>query len=100
MLRECLKHEVLCRKFIFSDDLYKLFKFLDVNAFEITSDAFMTLKVCAKTKINIFLQETLFRHKTLTAEFLEKNFDKFFGDYNTILLGSKQYVTKRQSLKV
>ena len=38
-------------------------------------------------------------HKQLAAEFLDANYDQVFGKY-TELLNSKNYVTKRQSLKV
>ena len=45
------------------------------------------------------LQELLTRHKLLSAEFLEANYDKVFNHYQQ-LLNSENYVTRRQSLKL
>lgn len=47
----------------------------------------------------IFPQELLTRHKILSAEFLEINYDKVFSHYQR-LLNSENYVTRRQSLKL
>lgn len=44
-------------------------------------------------------QDILSRHKSLYAEFLDTNFDTFFGEF-TKLLQSENYVTKRQSIRV
>ncbi len=41
----------------------------------------------------------LTKHKMLSADFLESNFDKVFGHYQK-LLHSDNYVTRRQSLKL
>lgn len=46
------------------------------------------------------LQEILTKHKTLVATFLQTNFDMFFSKYNTMLIQSESYVTKRQSIKL
>ncbi|EFC44989.1 calcium binding protein 39-like protein [Naegleria gruberi] len=89
MLRECFKHEILTKKMLFScEDVYKLFIYVDNSNFEMQSDAFVTFKELLTS-----------RHKAIVAEFLETNFDKFFTEYNN-LLNSKNYVTKRQSLKI
>ncbi|KAL8695280.1 MAG: hypothetical protein Q9218_000179 [Villophora microphyllina] len=45
-------------------------------------------------------EELLTRHKQLLALYLERNFDLFFRHYNTILVQSSSYVTKRQSIKL
>ncbi|KAG2377617.1 hypothetical protein C9374_009133 [Naegleria lovaniensis] len=87
MLRECFKHEILTRKMLSCDEVYKLFIYVDNSNFEMQSDAFVTFKELLTS-----------RHKAIVAEFLENNFEKFFGEYNN-LLNSKNYVTKRQSLK-
>ena len=51
-------------------------------------------------KCNSFLsQDLLTVHKNTAAQFLEKNYDRFFSDYRK-LLKSDNYVTRRQSLKV
>jgi calcium binding protein 39 len=39
------------------------------------------------------------KHKQLCADFLEKNYDRFFGAYQN-LLHSENYVVRRQSLKL
>lgn len=41
----------------------------------------------------------LTKHKVSCAKFLESHFDEFVKSYN-VLLQSRNYVTKRQSLKV
>lgn len=45
------------------------------------------------------IQELLTRHKILSAEFLEVNYEKVFSHYQR-LLNSENYVTRRQSLKL
>ena len=45
------------------------------------------------------LQELITKHRALSAEFLEKNYDKFFTHYQQLLY-SENYVTRRQALKV
>jgi len=87
MLRECSRHESLIKFVISSPNLWKFFKYVEVSNFDIASDAFATFK------------EILVKHKSLVAEFLEKNYEKFFEAY-TGLLNSVNYVTKRQSLKL
>lgn len=42
----------------------------------------------------------LTKHRQLVAQYLSKNFDLFFQRYNTILVQSDSYVTKRQSIKL
>jgi calcium binding protein 39 len=60
---------------------------VELPNFDVASDAFATFK------------EMLTKHKTMCAEFLEKNYDKLFEEY-TRLLHSENFVTKRQSLKL
>ncbi|KAI4133200.1 MAG: hypothetical protein LQ341_006184, partial [Variospora aurantia] len=45
-------------------------------------------------------EELLTRHKALVAIYLERNFDLFFSRYNSVLVQSSSYVTKRQSIKL
>ncbi|XP_020596213.1 putative MO25-like protein At5g47540 [Phalaenopsis equestris] len=40
------------------------------------------------------------RHKSTVAEFLSKNYDWFFAEYNEKLLSSSNYVTARQAVKL
>lgn len=70
-----------------SPGFYDLFIHVQGTAFDISSDAFTTLR------------DLLTRHKPEVADFLEKNYDEFFKRYLT-LLTSENYVTKRQALKV
>ncbi|KAL0443024.1 UNVERIFIED_CONTAM: putative MO25-like protein [Sesamum latifolium] len=48
----------------------------------------------------ILLQELLTRHKSTVAEFLSKNYDWFFAEYNSKLLESSNYITRRQAVKL
>ena len=45
-------------------------------------------------------QELLTRHKELVPKYLHVNFELFFSKYNTTLIHSSSYVTKRQSIKL
>lgn len=45
-------------------------------------------------------QDILTRHKTMVAQYLSTNFEEFFSRYNTLLIQSDSYVTKRQSIKL
>jgi len=87
ILREMLKHEPIARILLYSDQFYSFPHYIEDTTFGISCDAFANLK------------ETLTRHKPMVAEYLEKNYDRFFAMYNTLLL-STNYVTKRQSLKL
>jgi len=87
MLRECARYEALAKIMMSSEKFYNFFTYVEVGTFDIASDAFSTFK------------ELLTRHKSVCAEFLEANYDRFFGLYQS-LLNSTNYVTKRQSLKL
>ena len=45
-------------------------------------------------------QDVLTKHKQAVAQFISVNFEEFFGQYNSTLVGSQSYVTKRQSIKL
>ncbi|XP_067947996.1 protein Mo25-like [Watersipora subatra] len=87
MLRECLRHESLCKIILLNDKFFDFFNYVEMSTFDISSDAFSTFK------------DTLTKHKTVVAEFLEENYDRFF-DYYQRLLNSENYVTRRQALKL
>lgn len=88
MLRESIRHEVLARRVLFSDDLWKFFDvYVHFPNFEVGSDAFATLK------------DLLTRHKELLSQFFADHFDQVFSRYNKLLV-SENYVTRRQSLKL
>jgi len=87
MLRECFRHEELARLVLYSESFYKFFDYVELSTFDIASDAFSTFK------------DLLTKHKMLSAEFLEANYDKVFSHYQR-LLNSENYVTRRQALKL
>ncbi|UZJ52661.1 hypothetical protein CBS101457_001981 [Exobasidium rhododendri] len=87
ILREMLRHEVLAKTLLYSERFYTFPDHIEKTTFGISCDAFANFK------------ETLTRHKGMVAEYLEKNYDKFFTMYKE-LLHSPNYVTKRQSLKL
>lgn len=87
VLREMLRYEPLCRILLHSEQFYKFPHYIENTTFGVSCDAYTNLK------------ETLTRHKPMVAEFLDKNYDRFFTSFKT-LISSSNYVTKRQSLKL
>jgi len=87
MLKECIRHEHLAKILMHSEQFYEFFRYVEVSTFDIASDAFATFK------------DLITKHKTLSAEFLEANYDRFFTAYQH-LLNSENYVVRRQSLKL
>ncbi|KAA8646369.1 hypothetical protein EYZ11_012024 [Aspergillus tanneri] len=67
---------------------WKFFHWIDRGSFELSADAFTTFR------------EILTRHKSLITGYLATNFDRFFGKFNSVLVQSDSYVTKRQSIKL
>ncbi|KAI9374288.1 Mo25-like protein [Aspergillus egyptiacus] len=67
---------------------WKFFHWIDRGSFELSADAFTTFR------------ELLTRHKPLVTGYLSTNFDHFFAQFNTFLVQSESYVTKRQSIKL
>ncbi|XP_020103982.1 putative MO25-like protein At5g47540 isoform X1 [Ananas comosus] len=88
MLRECIRHQCVARYILESEHMKKFFDYIQNQNFDIESEAFATFK------------ELLTRHKSTVAEFLAKNFDWFFAEYNSRLLESTIYITKRQAAKL
>ncbi|KAK4472357.1 hypothetical protein MN116_003618 [Schistosoma mekongi] len=87
MLRDACRHEALAKVVLRSPEFYHLFDHVQGTAFDVSSDAFATLK------------DLLTRHKALVADFLTANYDVFFDHYMHMIL-SDNYVTKRQALKL
>ncbi|PAA56259.1 hypothetical protein BOX15_Mlig013942g2, partial [Macrostomum lignano] len=88
MLREACRHERVAEAFLWdSSGFYRLFDHVHGTAFDVSSDAFTTLK------------DLLTRHKAVVARFLEQNYVEFFDNYKR-LIESENYVTKRQALKL
>ncbi|KAK4386743.1 putative MO25-like protein [Sesamum angolense] len=88
MLRECIRHQSVARYVLESEHMRKFFDYIRLPNFDIASDAAATFK------------ELLTRHKSTVAEFLSKNYDWFFAEYNSKLLESTNYITRRQAVKV
>ncbi|VUZ54435.1 unnamed protein product [Hymenolepis diminuta] len=87
ILRDACRSESITKVVLGSPGFYDLFIHVQGTAFDISSDAFTTLR------------DLLTRHKPEVADFLERNYDEFFKQYLT-LLTSENYVTKRQALKL
>ncbi|XP_044498676.1 putative MO25-like protein At5g47540 isoform X2 [Mangifera indica] len=88
MLTECIRHQIIARSVLESESFRKFFDYIQLPQFDIAADATATFK------------ELLTRHKSTVAGFLSTNFDWFFHDYNTKLLESRNYITRRQALKL
>ncbi|KAH8601356.1 conidiophore development protein-like protein hymA [Bisporella sp. PMI_857] len=67
---------------------WKFFAWIDRGTFEVGADAFTTFR------------DLLTKHKQIVAQYLSTNFDRFFDQYNNVLVKSESYVTKRQSIKL
>lgn len=88
MLRECIRHQSVARYVLESEHMKKFFYYIQLPNFDVAADATATFK------------ELLTRHKSTVAEFLTKNFDWFFAEYNSKLLESTNYITRRQAIKL
>ncbi|KAL6143998.1 hypothetical protein ACLB2K_054693 [Fragaria x ananassa] len=88
ILRECIRHQVVARYVLESNHMKKFFDYIQIPNFEIASDAAATFK------------ELMTRHKSTVAQFLSNNYVWFFQEYNSQLLESQNYITKRQAVKL
>ncbi|CAL8139087.1 unnamed protein product [Prunus armeniaca] len=86
--RECIRHQNVARYVLESDHMKKFFDYIQTPNFNIASDAAATFK------------ELMTRHKSTVAQFLSKNYEWFFQEYNSQLLESSNYITKRQAIKL
>lgn len=64
ILREMLRHEPLAKIILHSEEFYNFPHYIESTTFGISCDAYTNLK------------ETLTRHKTMVAEYLDKNYDR------------------------
>ncbi|CAI5442009.1 unnamed protein product [Caenorhabditis angaria] len=87
MLREAIRHEQLAKIVLYSEYFNRFFIFVQSDVFDIATDAFSTFK------------DLMTKHKKLCSEYLDKNYDAFFEQYEK-LTNSPNYVTRRQSLKL
>jgi len=67
---------------------WKFFDWIDKSSFEVSADAFDCFRLL------------LTKHKQLVSQYMSTNFDMFFERYNSTLIKSDSYVTKRQSIKL
>uniref|UniRef100_A0A2P2ISI0 MO25-like protein At5g47540 n=1 Tax=Rhizophora mucronata TaxID=61149 RepID=A0A2P2ISI0_RHIMU len=86
--RECIRHQVVARYVLESEHMKKLFDYIQIPNFDIASDAQATFK------------ELLTRHKSTVADFLLRNYDWFFQEYDSQLLASANYLTRRHAVKL
>ncbi|KAG2261765.1 hypothetical protein Bca52824_068844 [Brassica carinata] len=85
---ECIRHQIVAKYVLESEHVKKFFDYIQLPNFDIAADAAATFK------------ELLTRHKSTVAEFLTNNEDWFFSDYNSKLLESSNYITRRQAIKL
>ncbi|CAN1237904.1 Putative MO25-like protein At5g47540 [Linum grandiflorum] len=85
--RDLICHQVVAKYVLESPHMPKFFTYVQLPNFEIASVAQATFK------------ELLTRHKSTVAEFLSNSYDWFFREYNTQLLESKEYITRRYAIK-
>ncbi|XP_058723719.1 putative MO25-like protein At5g47540 [Vicia villosa] len=88
MLRECIRHQIVAKYVLNSPHMKKFFDYIQLPNFDIAADAAATFK------------ELMTRHKSTVAEFLSKNYEWFFADYNSKLLESSNYITRRLAVKL
>ncbi len=90
---------------------WNFFDWIDKSSFEVSADAFTTFRVRMTPAASrppapsgygtlTTIQELITKHKDLVPRYLAVNFDLFFDRYNTVLVQSNSYVTKRQSIKL
>jgi len=56
ILRECLRHEALTKIVLNSQQVYKFFDYVEMNTFDIASDAFATFKVMSRNNGYLLLK--------------------------------------------
>ena len=85
--------------------LWRFFNWIHHGSFEVNTDAFTTFRVSPRCPVAgwrrlTWVKEIITRHKTVVADYLAANYDRFFTLYNDTLVLSPSYVTKRQSIKL
>lgn len=88
MLRGCIRHQTVARYVLESRHVKLFFDYIQLPNFDIAADGAATFK------------ELMTRHKSTVAEFISKNYDWFFAEYNSKLLESTNYITRRQAIKL
>ncbi|XP_019183182.1 PREDICTED: putative MO25-like protein At5g47540 [Ipomoea nil] len=88
MLKKCIRHQVVARYVLKPEHLKRFFGYVQLPEFDVAADATSTF------------EELLTRHKSTVAEFLSENYDWFFTEFNSQLLESQNYITRRQAVKL
>jgi calcium binding protein 39 len=92
MLRDATRYQKIVQYILDTESVFKLFPILTSKNFDVSADAFQTLK------------EVLINHKESSAPWLSANFDKFFTPYMKLMGrengGKVDYVLARQCLSV
>jgi len=88
MLRECMRHQVVARYVLKSEHMEKFFEYVQLPNFDVASNVADTFK------------ELMTRHKSTVAEFLAENYTWFFAEFNSKLLESTNYMTRRNAVKL
>ncbi|XP_021910333.1 putative MO25-like protein At5g47540 [Carica papaya] len=86
--RECIRHQSVAQYLLNPELVKKFFSYIQSPNFDTASDAQATFK------------ELLTRHKSTVAEFLSTNYDWFFPEYNSELLQSSSYITRRHAVQL
>jgi len=87
MLRYCMRYPQLVAYFHGEGATTRLIELARHESFDVSSEAFSSLR------------ELLLAHKTVSAAYLQANFQEFFEHFNT-LLQVQDYVTQRQALRL
>ncbi|PIA52802.1 hypothetical protein AQUCO_01000576v1 [Aquilegia coerulea] len=86
ILRACIhRHQGIARYVFESGYMVKIFDYIKLPNFDFASDAWETF------------MELMTRHKSTVAEFLSKNYEWFFAEYNK-LLESPTFIWRRKAL--
>ncbi|XP_047944855.1 putative MO25-like protein At5g47540 [Salvia hispanica] len=88
MLRDCIRHQVVACYVLQSCHMKKFFDYIQLPNFDVASDAAATFK------------ELMTRHKSTVANFLTENYSWFFSKFNSKLLESPNYMTRRHAVKL
>ena len=108
--RECIQHQRMARIVLFSEKVtpcsslfalsqfFSLYAYVDSPRFDLASEAFATFRELLLRFSSFFKFKGKYmfdlRHKVLSNEFLQKNFDNFFYMFNKKLV-SENFVTKK-----
>jgi len=87
ILKQSAQFEPLAKLILSSPNFYSFFDYIQSANFDVASESFNCFK------------EVILKHKQISAEFLEKNYDQVITSYSK-LLHSENYVVRRQSLKL